>query len=174
MPLPLGHAAFGIAVVDLLPGRPGPASGWSWKEFFLIAFLANLPDIDVIFGLLFHGNGSVFHRGLTHSVLFALAAGILSARAWKWWSKVPRFGFWAGFLAVFSHITADIMFTKSGVSLFWPFQVYRPLKHKGWMDILNEVIFEAYRDAFIIAGCLLVFLLARWVRGMAVNNVEEM
>ena len=60
MPLPLGHIAIGLAADEVGTTR----SAFSrWKLFAAIVVLSNLPDIDVIIGLLFHWNGSAFHRG---------------------------------------------------------------------------------------------------------------
>ena len=75
MPSPLGHAAFGLAVHELQPkgtSNLGPA-----KTFILVSVLANLPDIDVLLGLIFCGNGGAFHRGVTHSILFVLGSSLL-------------------------------------------------------------------------------------------------
>ena len=161
MPLPLGHAAVGIATGELA-GKKKPAI--AWKYYIFVAFLANLPDMDVVIGLLFNGNGNLFHRGMTHSLLFALVMGFLAAQGWKLWPKLPKISFYIGFLVIFSHVAADMLFTGSPVSLFWPLEIYRPSEYKGWLDILNVVFFEASRDAAIIAGSAIVFFLTRWAR----------
>jgi inner membrane protein len=82
MPLPLGHLAIGLAAHEL--GSDRSAFG-RWKLFAAILALSNLPDIDVVFGLVLQWNGCAFHRGPTHSLVFTLAAGLaasmVSARA---------------------------------------------------------------------------------------------
>jgi hypothetical protein len=49
------------------------------------------------------------------------------------------------------------LFTGSPVSLFWPFEIYHSTGHRGWLDVLNIVIFEGYRDAAIIVGSAIIF-----------------
>jgi hypothetical protein len=123
--------------------------------------LANLPDIDILIGLLFHGNGSLFHRGITHSLLFALLTAVLSAQSWRLWSKLPKISFGTCFAVIFSHIAADLLLTSSPVSLFWPFEIYHSTGYRGWLDVLNIVFFKGYRDGVIIAGSALIFFLIR-------------
>ena len=169
MPLPLGHAAVGITVGELVPGKVKPAI--DWKYYIFVALLANLPDIDIIIGLLFHGNGSLFHRGVTHSLLFALFTAVLAAQSWRLWAKLPKIGFWTCFPVIFSHIFADLLFTGSPVSLFWPFEIYHSTGYRGWLDVLNIVIFEGYRDAAIIAGSAIILFLIRLGRPHGMGNL---
>jgi hypothetical protein len=162
MPLPLGHAAVGITVGELVPGKGKPAI--DWKYYIFVALLANLPDIDILIGLLFSGNGSLIHRGVTHSLLFALFTAVLAAQGRRLWPKLPKIGFWTCFAFIFSHIFADLLFTSSPVSLFWPFEIYHSTGYSGWLDVLNIVIFKGYRDAAIIAGSAIIFFLIRLAR----------
>lgn len=161
MPLPLGHAAIGITAVDFLSQDDSPKL--HWKLFLFAAFLANLPDIDIVIGLILHGNGSFFHRGATHSLLFALVMGFLAANGWKLCPQLPKIGFWSGFLLIFSHIVTDILFTTSPVSLLWPFEIYHSTGFSGWLDVLNSVFFKAFRDAGIIISCVFLLFLKRLV-----------
>ena len=74
MPLPLGHAAIGLTAYDLCSRND---CGFSrWKLAFFIVLLANLPDIDILIGLLSQGNGNAFHRGPTHNMLPARLASV--------------------------------------------------------------------------------------------------
>jgi len=161
MPLPLGHAAAGLAAGELA-GKKDIIMNWKYYAF--VAFLANLPDFDVFFGLLFHGNGNLFHRGLTHSLFFAVVMALPVAYSWKLWSKIPRINYWTAFLAIFSHPAADLIFTHSPVSLFWPFEVYIPSHSRGWLEVLKTVLFEPYRDALVIAVSVALFFLIRWLK----------
>ena len=162
MSLPLGHAAAGIVMGELVPREKNPKN--QWKYYLFIAVLANIPDIDVFIGLLFHGNGSLFHRGATHSLFFTLVTAVLAAQGWRLWSKLPKIGFGTCFLAIFSHIFVDLLFTASPVSFFWPFEIYRSTGYKGWLDVLNIIIFEGYRDGIIILGSAIIILLIRIIR----------
>jgi hypothetical protein len=62
------------------------------------------------------------------------------------------------------------LFTGSPVSLFWPFEIYHSTGHRGWLDVLNIVIFEGYRDAAIIAGSAIIFFLVRLARPHGMGN----
>jgi membrane-bound metal-dependent hydrolase YbcI (DUF457 family) len=167
MPLPLGHAAIGITAAELF--RDESPLRQNWKLYLWAAFLSNLPDFDMIAGLLFHGNGSIFHRGATHSLLFALVAGFLASLASRRWSKLPQISFIGSFLLIFSHVAADMLLTDGDISLFWPFEVYLSNDHSTWAEILNRIIFETVKDASIILGCGLIFLLNR-LRRLAVDK----
>jgi membrane-bound metal-dependent hydrolase YbcI (DUF457 family) len=126
-----------------------------------VAILSNLPDLDIAAGLLIHGIGCAFHRGPTHSLLFALLAGVAAANAWRLWSRVPRMKGTTCFLIVLSHVLADLLFTKSPVSFFWPLEVHWASGFSGWGAALTPIFFEAYKDAGIVLSCLLVLLAAR-------------
>jgi hypothetical protein len=68
MPLPIGHAVIGFTTQSLFSAEE--SSSDRWKALLGILILSNLPDVDVLLGIVFHGNGNVFHRGPTHSCVF--------------------------------------------------------------------------------------------------------
>jgi membrane-bound metal-dependent hydrolase YbcI (DUF457 family) len=159
MPLPIGHAVIGFTTQSLF-GTEESRSG-RWKALLGILILSNLPDVDVLLGIVFHGNGNVFHRGPTHSLIFALIGGFLATRVLRLWSQLPKFSFRICFLFILSHVVADLVFTSSPVSFFWPITVnwsngYIELRH-----VVNLVLFGNYRDAEIIIGCVLFIILHR-------------
>ena len=100
----------------------------------VMLWLAMLPDVD-------HRLPLISHRGVTHSLLFAIVIG--SAFAGVCFGLVQvggdalalellglnslgnlgvvAFGFAVGFLAVGSHLLGDIL-TPAGVNLLWPIQ----------------------------------------------------
>jgi membrane-bound metal-dependent hydrolase YbcI (DUF457 family) len=158
MPLPLGHTVIGLTTNQLL-NQGSPLA--CWKTALWVAILSNLPDLDIAAGLLIQGNGCAFHRGPTHSLLFALLAGVLAANAWRLWSRIPRTKWATCFLIVLSHVVGDLLFTKSAVSLFWPLEVHWTSGFSGWGAALTPIFFEAYKDAGIVLLCLLVLLVAR-------------
>ena len=51
------------------------------RALLLIAALAALPDADIIWGWC-QGSATAFHRGITHSVLFAAAFALLGNLVW--------------------------------------------------------------------------------------------
>ena len=86
--LAIGHTAAGLAIHDVY--AKGRSALGLWKTLALVIVLTNLPDIDVLVGLIVHGNGNFFHRGPTHSLLFALIMAFLVSNSWRCWSKIPN------------------------------------------------------------------------------------
>ena len=158
MPLPLGHAAIGWTAHTLI-SRKNPSLR-DWRQAILVALLANVPDIDIVVGLLLYGNGSALHRGPTHSLLFALLAGFLASNAWRLGRLFPRVDFRICFLPILSHVLADAFFTSSPISFFWPLEVNWSVGYTGWADIFNSVLFDSVQDAGIVlfCGALLLFV----------------
>jgi len=159
VPLPLAHAALGLTTDELVgENQPIPSL---WRKLALIGLLANLPDVDVVIGLILQGDGSVFHRGPTHSLLFALGIGWLASRAWRWWSTTASPSLlWCASI-IFSHILADALFTSAPVSLFWPLEVHWSREHCGWLDVIHSVLLGSGSDMGLIFGAGLVILFSR-------------
>jgi hypothetical protein len=162
MPLPLGHLAIGITTYDLT--NKNVSVFRNWRLAIVVVVLANLPDIDVLFGLLWNGNGNVFHRGPTHSILFAVLLGAISANLWKVYPFLPRLTFFRSFLLIFSHLIADLFLTSSPISLFWPFEIYVSPGYCGWGEVLHSVFAQwALQDVGIIMICGMIVLCRRLV-----------
>ena len=122
MPSAITHALVGGAMATLAPRRFR-----GWKLGVALAVTAALPDLDVLafrFGIPYsHPLG---HRGLSHSLLFAL---LIASALWIWLSRgAPRLSRSSGllflviFLACASHGFLDA-FTDDGlgVGFFIPF-----------------------------------------------------
>ena len=151
MPLPLGHAAIGLATCETFKSADDNQSRLG--TFLMAVILANLPDIDVLIGLILHNNGSVYHRGPTHSILFAVIMGLVVCKSSKLFSKLPTISFRANFCPIISHIGADYLFTNSPVSFFWPFDVSWSTGNSGWGQVLHTVFFDAIEDSGILVIC---------------------
>jgi membrane-bound metal-dependent hydrolase YbcI (DUF457 family) len=164
MPLPLGHTAVGLAVQDICFKDHSATNRWPYVLF--IAILANLPDIDVLIGLLFQGNGNAYHRGPTHSLAFAFLMGFLASNAWKLWRHIPKMNFLACFMIILSHVGADFLLTSSSVSFFWPLEVHWVAGFKGWGDVISQVFLGAFRDVGIIITCGVLMILKRLITQM--------
>jgi hypothetical protein len=162
MPLPMGHTAIGLATYELSKNNISKRN--SLKLIIFLIILANLPDVDVIAGLLLQWNGNAFHRGPTHSLLFALIMGFLASRAWKFSPHIPKIKFGVCFLIILSHVLADFFFTSSPVSFFWPFEVSWSSGYSGWGDVLNSVLFQGFQDAGIIIGSAISIILIRLIK----------
>lgn len=83
--------------------------------------LASLPDYDQRIPL-------VKHRGITHTLAFALAVGgVLGAVGWVVGGRpeaftsaeLAVFGFVFGTLAIIAHLLGDVI-TPAGIAPFWP------------------------------------------------------
>ena len=87
MPLPIGHSAIGFATHSLISNDKANFNKWHMAIFIIL--FSNLPDMDVLFGLILQNNGSAFHRGPTHSILFAFIMGYIASKSSKIWSYIP-------------------------------------------------------------------------------------
>lgn len=126
------HVAVGLAAGRLHAGRP--------KLLPALAFsaLSMLPDADVLmFKLGYAYRHPLGHRGASHSIVFALACGLLALAftrgAWKTAGLVA--------LVVLSHPLLDALTDGGlGVGLLWPFSTERffapwrpiPVAPLGW------------------------------------------
>src|SRR5262245_9753405 len=116
MPLPVAHAILGASVVVV--SRPKLSISQDWKAILLGGVLAISPDFDIFFLWAFNLDGS-WHRSLSHSLLFALVAGLCVAALT---GKARLLEIAAFTSATASHGLVDILVTKTarGVRLFWP------------------------------------------------------
>lgn len=126
MPSVFTHAAAALALGKASTGEKMPARFWA-----LSALCAVLPDVDAIVSFAFGLRRSQFdHRGITHSLLFALLLALLvvwlafkKARAFskEWWRLLVYF-----FIVTASHGLLDALTDGgSGVAFFAPFDTTR-------------------------------------------------
>lgn len=117
------QAALGAAVGEAVLGRRIGNKAPIWG-----AVLGTVPDLDVFFNpLLSPVDQIAFHRGPSHSILFALIAAPLIAWGFarlharanvEWWRWT-----WFAFLCIVTHPLLDTL-TNYGTQLFWPFSDY--------------------------------------------------
>lgn len=149
------------------------------RRFWILAIaLAILPDADALGFMLGVPYESLFgHRGFTHSLFFAVVAGLLTTRlafrsvpvfSWQWW----RIAFFFT-LATASHPTLDAMTTGGlGVAWFSPFALERsffPVRPIRVSPIGVKAFFSTWGLRVILSEflwvwlpCLLSFLGLRW------------
>lgn len=171
MPLPLGHTAIGLAAFETAGTDKDGRSRIGLLIY--VAVLANLPDIDILFGLLIQGNGSAYHRGPTHSLLFALLAGYLVTWMGRRWQRIPSLSFGVNTVLIFSHITADFFFTAAPVSFLWPLELNWSTGYHGWADVLNMAVFQSLQDILLAAAAGLYIVGMRFVR-QKVSFIENL
>ena len=169
MPLPIGHAAIGIAVQNIMSdGKRRPVT---WHVVLLIIVLSNLPDLDVLLGLILQNDGSAFHRGPTHSILFSFVGGYAVYRISLWFKKTPLLSWKTCVAIVFSHNIADYFLTTAPVSFFWPFEVYWSTDTAQWQEVFHAVFFEAAKDGAIVFGCVMIIIMNMIVRQFVKSGV---
>ncbi|HKC93354.1 MAG TPA: metal-dependent hydrolase [Nitrospira sp.] len=122
-------SAFSHAIVALTIGKACQNHLINWRALLLGVACSILPDVDVIgfrYGIQY---GDVWgHRGLTHSLLFAVLLSAVLAVAW--YRKRPKAAM-AGmcvylFLCTASHGVLDAMTSGGfGVAFFSPFDTTR-------------------------------------------------
>jgi inner membrane protein len=179
MPSPIGHALSGIAFRQ---ARPGVFFAKPWHEVVFFLFLANLPDLDFLPGIL-AGFPNTYHHGIVHSLGFAVAAA--AAGGWlfhHFWKRSFRQVTVIIFLMYVTHLLLDYFAgdTKPpyGMPLFWPFSneyflAPRPLflnivrssrSNDFFSSLFNRHNLEAaLREIMILGGiALAAWLLRRW------------
>jgi membrane-bound metal-dependent hydrolase YbcI (DUF457 family) len=117
VPTPISHAAVGFAIAAWTQPRPP-----TQRVCLAAAACAALPDID-FFGW------PVAHRGLTHSLTFAVVGAALATfiifRGPRWTRQRARIALVLG-VALLSHACLDALSTYSyGIAFFAPFSPQR-------------------------------------------------
>lgn len=166
MPYPLGHTAIGLTTYEINGQKVSPSKR-VWMAFYIL-LLSNLPDFDMLAGLLVAGNGSLFHRGPSHSLLFAVLMGYLTSRAAKRLGIAQPFGFGLCTSLILSHVVADMIFTDAPVSLFWPFEVNFVQGNYTLGDVFHGILFKSLGDLGIFFGCVAIIGLTRYLRSKQV------
>jgi membrane-bound metal-dependent hydrolase YbcI (DUF457 family) len=162
MPMPVAHSLVGASLVAAVLPRAG-------RYRLLLAAgaaLANAPDLDLI--LVFVFRSRAWHRGFTHSLVFALAVFVcLLLSLGRRRARVAA----ALGLAYGSHALLDFVTTKAGggLELFWPFSPDRfGLRWWGLSEIPSrlppaEVLKSLAVEFLLFAPPFLLVLL--WRRG---------
>jgi inner membrane protein len=129
-----GHVAFGLLASRIHGGNRGPKRRHC-SRWVMVAFtaLALLPDVDLVVCSLMGvpDRGTIGHRGASHSLTMALAAGFVCALvAYRFRWPVLRTAL-VGTFTVASHALLDVLGEGGrGLPLFWPFSDVRV--HSPW------------------------------------------
>ena len=171
--MPLAHALLGGSLVAALHTQPRQRRFW-WS-LFVGAVFANAADFDFL--LVFALHSKAWHRGFTHSLVFALLIYLLIAvglgrRRWK---EALAFG-----LAFASHGVLDNVTSKvgGGVELFWPFASDRLIL--GWQGLSEvpskmttvEILQALALELALFAPPLIALLVWRRARAQRETAVE--
>ena len=115
MPSPVGHTLFGLAFAR---ASNVPLAGNRWLAIVVVALLANLPDLDFLPGYLL-GEPTMYHRSLSHTLVAALAAGVLTALVYRALGREILPYLTVGAVLFASHLLLDVT-TEPGIPMFWP------------------------------------------------------
>lgn len=121
----LGHLAIGVVAARWRNSRPGPPP--LALSMVGLAALSALPDVDVIaFRLGIPYSNPYGHRGMTHSLLFAAAVGLLVALGLALRRRPVLADALLATVVVASHGVLDAMTTGGlGIEFFWPVDTHR-------------------------------------------------
>ena len=139
-------------------------------QLILLILLANLADVDFLFGI---------HRGFTHSlaaaVFVALAVGCVWRIAGTFWRSAILY-----FLAYGSHLVIDLCTgaklgwnaSGAGIPLFWPWkkEFSSPLilivgvKHKDLPALFSMENLQSSSYELLIFGVITAALMVLWVQ----------
>ena len=139
-------------------------------QLILLILLANLADVDFLFGI---------HRGFTHSLAVAVFVALAVSCVWRiagtFWRSATLY-----FLAYGSHLVIDLFTgaklgwnaSGSGVPLFWPWkrEFSSPLilivgvKHKDFPALFSRENLQSSSYELLIFGVVTAALMVLWVR----------
>ncbi len=139
------------------------------------SLLTLLPDADVIafkFGIPYESQWG--HRGFTHSIVFALAIGLLSMAWSKKFEASRKTVFLMSFLSTLSHVFFDALTNGGlGVAVLWPFAQTRYFfpYHPVEVSPIGVLGFVSFRGVVVVLSeilwiwlpCLLLSFLLRQV-----------
>src|SRR5205814_3322466 len=128
---PVAHSFAGFWTFMLLTARLKVSLATACRQYLpqliLLVLLANLADVDFLFGLGSGANPNALHHGFTHSLATAVFVALAVSCVWRiagsFWRSVILC-----FLAYSSHLLIDLCTgthlgwnaTASGIPLFWP------------------------------------------------------
>jgi inner membrane protein len=138
----LTHSLTGALTAKFIESRPtAPEEKSIYRRtfFWLFVLSANLPDIDVLLGLIGDPILSIkYHRGITHSLLFAPVLALVPSTLFVFFSKVKNIKLlWIiALLGVVLHILFDLV-TSFGTQILLPLSGTRYAL--DWMFIVDPV-----------------------------------
>jgi membrane-bound metal-dependent hydrolase YbcI (DUF457 family) len=142
------------------------------KSLAFFAFLANLPDLDFLIGVVWYGKMNAIHGEITHSLLFlvlaALAFGALPLGPWPFWKRAT-----VAFFLIGSHDLIDFFSSQNlglspayGIHLFYPFDpeligapvtLFYGVRHKNLDQLLSlENVWTVLYEMLIFIPLLLL------------------
>lgn len=123
MPSPIAHLTVGYAIYRYYEQRLPEDKRSVWKiplQFFLIACLSLLPDLDIAPAIIFR-DMVAYHNNFSHSLIVALPVSLVIAGIFY---ALYRADFWLWFVICLVsyglHVVMDSLTMGRGVMMFWP------------------------------------------------------
>lgn len=116
------------------------------KAAFYGAIAGTIPDLDVLAGFFVDEITAIeWHRGFSHSILFAVIASPVLGKIVSIWEKKATWKNWTKlfFWGLFTHPLLDA-FTTWGTKLFWPLDISLAFKTIFVIDPLYTVPFLVF------------------------------
>lgn len=171
MPTILSHPAVPLALGLALGGKVVS------RRLLLAGVVASVvPDLDVIaFRVGISYAHELGHRGISHSILFAVGLAVVAALSSRWLGTSRRLAFAFVLVSGASHGLLDMLTNGGlGVAYFWPFSNERlffpvqvievsPLSLRRFFGPAGAVVLQS-EALWIWAPCLFSGLLLRAVR----------
>jgi membrane-bound metal-dependent hydrolase YbcI (DUF457 family) len=180
---PVAHSFAGFWTFMLLTARLKVSLAMACLQYLpqlvLLVLLANLADVDFLFGLCTGANANALHHGFTHSLAAAVFVALAVSCVWRvaagfWWSAILCFS------AYGSHLLIDLCTgakrgwnaTGYGIPLFWPWtkEFSSPLvllvgvSHKDLPALFSMGNVWSSLYELLTFGAITAALLALWVR----------
>lgn len=183
MASPVAHSIAGFWTFLLLTARLKVRLTTACRRYLpqllLLILLANLADVDFLFGLGSTTNANAFHHGFTHSFAAAAFVALVVTCIWRivgsFWRSVILC-----FLAYTSHLLIDLFTgtklgwnaTGSAIPLFWPWakEFRSPLilivgvKHKDFVSLFSVENLQSSLCELLVFGGITIALVLLWLR----------
>ncbi len=160
----LTQIVLGAAVGEAALGKKVGNKAMAWG-----AIAGTIPDLDVLSGLFLNDLESLlFHRGITHSIFFAVIMAPMLAYVVSRIHAAAKasYGDWLKlfFLSIVTHPLLDI-FTNYGTQLFYPFSDYR-------LAFNTIFVIDPLYTLPLLIGCILVLWSKNALTRIRINRLS--
>jgi inner membrane protein len=170
MPSPIAHSVSGYVLAKFIPQETSKyyqSLWWDWQNLYPV-FVAIFADFDFIPQLI---TGERFHRGLTHTFIFAIGFSLIVSWLISYFRKYSFSNlFWFTLIIYSSHLLLDFFTATSGdgLQLFWPLtdtyfksaiSLFPSVHHSRGLFDLSHLVFIIWELCYSV---LIVSILWLW------------